>query len=133
MSGQDLNKQLLIGRLGKDPEISVAQSGIKIAKFSLATNRKYKEQEEVTWFNITCFDKLAEIVGQYCHKGNRVYVEGETRKRTYTKQDGSTGYAEEVIADKVLFMESKRDAEQSQQSNLPGTGSGGVTDDDIPF
>ena len=122
-----------VGNLGKDPEVSVLQNGTKVGKFSLAVNERYKEREETLWLNITTFDKLAEITAQYCRKGHTVLVAGKLHVRNYDRQDGTKGTSVEVIANEVVFLEKKRDAAEPQQPTLPGTNSGGITDEDIPF
>lgn len=130
-----LNSCTFIGNLGKDPEISHTQSGVKVGKFSLAVNEKYKDKESTLWVNITTFDKLAELTSQYCHKGMAVYVEGRLSVRQYDRQDGTKGTSVEVIANKVVFLERKRDSAESSHSDPAPSGSSnpGISDDDIPF
>lgn len=133
-----LNKCAFIGNLGRDPETMVAKSGIKVTKFSIGVNEKFKEQENTTWINIVTFDKLAEITSQYCRKGQLVYAEGRLQIRSYDRQDGSKGTAVELLANQVIFLEKKRDAVEQQQlygdsgpSAVPGGAA--VADDDLPF
>src|SRR5438105_13362975 len=88
-----MNKIMLIGNLGKDPEMNYTPSGMAITKFSLAVNRYKKSstgerQEETDWFNIVTMDKRAESCNQYLHKGSKVYVEGRLTQRNYTEKNG---------------------------------------------
>jgi single-strand DNA-binding protein len=124
-------KTQAIGNLGKDPEVSTASSGVKVARFSLAVNRKRKEQETVTWINVVTFDKLAEVVSQYCRKGQAVFVEGDLQVKQFDRQDGTKGTSVDVLANQVVFLEKKRDAEP--QSSNSTSGDGGISDEDIPF
>src|SRR5438445_7089451 len=87
MAGKSLNKATLIGNLGKDPEVSYTASGVAVAKFSIATNERWKDaegnvQERTEWHNIVAWRKLAEICGQYLKKGSKVYLEGKLQTRT---------------------------------------------------
>lgn len=125
------NKCMFIGRLGRDPEMSTTQSGLKVGKFSIAVDKKYKDRETTTWINVTTFDKLAEITAQYCGKGQRVFVIGELSIRNFERQDGSKGTSHEVLADQVVFLEKKRDAvDEYQQPTGPVPS---IDDDDLPF
>ena len=120
-----------IGNLGRDPETSVAASGIKVTRFSIAVNRKRKNEEKTTWLNVVTFDKLAEITSQYLRKGSLVFVKGELDVRKYTGQDGVEKTSVDLVANQVVFLEKKRDAVEQQSG--PAVGEPGFTDDDIPF
>lgn len=103
-----LNKALIIGNLTRDPEIKALPSGIKVASFSVATNRVWKDkdgkkQEASDFHNIVVFGRQAETVGQYLKKGASVLVEGRMQTRSWDAQDGSKKYRTEVIADRVQF------------------------------
>lgn len=117
MSG--VNKVILVGRLGKEPEIRSFENGNSVATFSIATSEVYKdkttgERKEITdWHNIVMWRGLAEIAQKYLHKGDMVYVEGKLRTRSWEK-DGVTRYTTEVIADNMTMLSGK-----------PGGGSGG--------
>ncbi len=108
-----LNKILLIGNLGKDPELSYTGEGIPVAKLSLAVNRRYKtstgeNKEETEWFNIVAWRQLAEICGKYLHKGSKVYIEGRLTQRKYTDRDGVQRIAVDVIASEMQMLDSKQ-------------------------
>lgn len=113
-----MNSVNLIGRLGADPELTYTQSGTALAKFRLAVNRpKRKDAEEETdWLDIVCWERTAENVNQYLSSGALVGIEGRIQSRTWEKKDGSTGYAVEINAYRVHFLESKRDRQGSTQA-----------------
>jgi single-strand DNA-binding protein len=103
-----LNKALIFGNLTRDPEIKALPSGIKVASFSVATNRVWKDkdgkkQESADFHNIVVFGRQAEIVGQYIKKGSSIFVEGRMQTRSWDAQDGTKKYRTEVIADRVQF------------------------------
>src|ERR1044071_4041155 len=110
MSG--VNKVILIGRLGKDPEVRNLDNGAVVANFSIATSESYKdrttgEKKEVTeWHNIVVWRALAEISQKYLHKGDQVYIEGKLRTRSWEK-DGITRYTTEVVADNMTMLGSR--------------------------
>jgi single-strand DNA-binding protein len=103
---------ILIGRVGKDPETRVAKSGIKIVKFSLATEN-YKK--ETAWHRVTAFGKLAEIVEKYVRKGSQIYIEGEISYNDYEKE-GVKQYSTEIIANKMKLLGSRSDSQPAPQS-----------------
>jgi single-strand DNA-binding protein len=103
---------ILIGRVGKDPESSVAKSGMKIVKFSLATEN-YKK--ETSWHRITTFGKLAEIVEKYVRKGSQIYIEGEINYSDYEK-DGVKQYFTDIIGNKMKLLGAKGDSQPTPQS-----------------
>jgi len=113
MAGRSLNKVMLIGNLGKDPELSYTASGVAVAKFSIATNERWKDQEgnfqeRTEWHNIVAWRKLAEICGQYLKKGSKVYIEGKLQTRSWDdKTTGVKRYATEVVADDLIMLDSK--------------------------
>jgi single-strand DNA-binding protein len=103
-----LNKVLLYGNMTKDPEVKALPSGIKVASFSLATNRTYKDksgqkQEKVDFHNIVVFGKQAELIEQYMKKGNAIFVEGRIETRSWDGQDGKKNYRTEIIVDNFQF------------------------------
>lgn len=127
--GFDLNKVQLIGRTGKDAELKYTGNGTAVATFSVATNESYKGNdgnlvEKTEWHNIVCWRKLAENCGEYLKKGAKVYVEGKLATKSWEKE-GQKKYITEIIADRVLFLDSKGGASQSDDSS-PAV-------DDIPF
>jgi len=105
-----VNKVILIGNLGKDPEVRHLESGVMVANFTLATTESYKdrntgERRQVTeWHNIVLWRGLAEIAENYLKKGNQIYLEGKLRTRSWTDQDGNTRYTTEVIADNMTML-----------------------------
>ncbi len=104
-----LNKIMLIGNLGKDPELTVTNDGTPVTKFSLAVNRKLSTGEKETeWFQIVAWRQLAELTERYLHKGSKVYIEGRLQQRKYTDRDGVQRTSVEVIANDVQFLDSKQ-------------------------
>ena len=107
-----VNKVILIGNLGKDPEVRFTQSGSAVANFSIATSEQWndrdgKRQERTEWHNIVVWGKQGELCGQYLAKGRQVYVEGSIRTRSYDDKDGKKVYATEVVADDVILLGSR--------------------------
>ncbi|QVK18226.1 single-stranded DNA-binding protein [Mycoplasmatota bacterium] len=114
-----LNKVVLIGRLTKDPEIRVTTTGISVGTFSLAVNRNYTSsngERETDFFNCVCYRKLAEIVGRYVKKGQLISVDGRIQNRSYNAQDGTKRYITEIICENVVFLESSRSQNTSNNS-----------------
>ena len=113
MAGKSLNKVTLIGNLGKDPELSYTASGIAVAKFSIATGERWKDQdgnvqEKTEWHNIVAWRKLAEICGQYLKKGSKVYLEGKLQTRSWDdKNTGVKRYTTEIVADDLIMLDGK--------------------------
>ena len=106
---RSLNKALLIGNLGSDPEIRATADGTKVAGFSIATNRTWTDregqsQERTEWHRIVAWANLAEIAEQYLSKGDRVYVEGEIQYRSYEDRDGATRYVTEIRARELVML-----------------------------
>ena len=127
-----LNKIMLIGNLGRDPELQVTSDGTPVTKFSLAVSRSYnsstgERKEETEWFNIVAWRNLAERCEKYLHKGSKVYIEGRITQRKYTDRDGIQRTAVDVIANDVQFLTPK--------SATVGAGSyaGNSSDNDDPF
>ena len=143
-----LNRVELIGNLGKDPEVKYTPSGLAVATFTLATNRKWKDkdgnnQEDTQWHNIECLGRQAEIAQQYLKKGRQIYIEGRLETRTYDDKDGNRKWFTRVVAWNFLMLGSKQSdsgggdytgapeppADQSQAQ--PSTSM--AQDDDLPF
>ncbi len=106
---RSLNKALLIGNLGADPEVRTTTGGTRVAGFSLATSRSWTDregqpQERTEWHRIVAWDKLAEIAEQFLHKGDRVYVEGEIQHRSYEDKDGVTRYVTEIRVRELVML-----------------------------
>jgi len=128
-----VNKAIILGRLGKDPEIKQTPSGIVIATMTIATSEFRKKEgervEETEWHRVTAIGKLAEIVNSYCKKGQLVYIEGRLRTKKWQK-DGIDSYMTEIIADALQMItkgESKQKDERPAQDSLKDA------EDDIPF
>ncbi len=138
-----LNKVMLIGNLGKDPEVRFTASGQAVASFSLATSEKFKgktgEWEERTeWHNITLWGKLAEIAGEYLSKGKTIYVEGRLQTRKWQDKSGNDRYTTDVVGDKMQMLSPKGERSGGETPSAPKTGSSHYEeppfqDDDIPF
>ncbi len=147
-----INKVILIGRVGRDPEVKYTPSGSPVAKFSLATDETYKDrsgaqQRRTEWHNIVAWNKLAEICGEYLTKGKQIYIEGSIRSRQWEDQSGNkrTGY--DIVARTMQMLGSKADSERAAAASdrSPSSGfdqpsmppeppsEGDITDDDIPF
>jgi single-strand DNA-binding protein len=114
-----MNKIFLIGNLTKDPEIKVTQSGKKLAKFSMAINdgKNSAGQEMVQYFNLTAWDKLADIIESYVKKGHKVAIIGSLQNRSWDKPDGTKGYATDITVRELEMLTSKNDAEKINAMN----------------
>lgn len=135
-----INKCILIGNLGRDPEVRYAQSGMAICKLSVAVTERVKDGDawkDVTeWFRVTVFGKTAENAGQYLQKGRQVYVEGRLKTDKYKDKDGVEKTSVEVIANTLQFLGSQ--GAGGTRSETPAktdekVGSDGFIDDDLPF
>ena len=110
-----VNKVILVGRLGRDPEVRYMPNGEAVANFSIATDEQWKDrngerQTRTEWHNITIYRKLAEIAGQYLKKGSLVYIEGRIQSRKYTGKDGAERTAYEIIASEMKMLGSRQDS-----------------------
>ena len=121
-----VNRQILIGNLGKDPEVRSSQSGVRVCRFTVAvTDKAYTASngtqvpEHTEWFNIICFDKKADVAGQYLHKGDKVYIEGKTFTGEYQDQQGQTKRYTEVRCEVLELLTPKMQAQQPQQGYNP--------------
>ena len=114
-----LNKAILIGRLGQDPELKQTKTGKTVCNFSLATSESYmnngEKQSKTTWHNIIAWGKQAETVGKYLKKGQEVYIEGKIENRSYEK-DGTTKYISEIILSSLVFLGSKTEGKPEQKT-----------------
>ncbi len=113
-----LNKVLLIGRLGRDPEDRITASGVRVSKFNLATDtyRNGSGERITEWHRVVVFGKIAEQCNQYLQKGRLVCIEGSMQTRTWEKSPGEKRYITEVIGSRVTFLDSKRDGPQDQMA-----------------
>ncbi|MBQ2438136.1 MAG: single-stranded DNA-binding protein [Clostridia bacterium] len=119
-----LNRVLLIGNVGKDPEIKTFASGNKVAQITLATSERYKDRngeqkEETEWHSVQAFGKLADVVERFVHKGSLLYLDGKIRTRSY-EADGRTMYRTEILADHIQMLD--------RRENRPALG----PDEDLP-
>src|SRR6476661_5321858 len=146
-----VNKVILVGNLGKDPEVRFTQTGSAVANFSIATSEQWndrdgKRQERTEWHNIVVWGKQAETCGQYLSKGRQVYVEGRITNRSYDDKDGNKKYITEIIARDVRFLGGAggggggggaggagRGAEQGFSAPAGEDAAAPPEDDDIPF
>jgi single-strand DNA-binding protein len=138
-----MNKVMLIGNVGTDPEVRYVDQGVAVARFRFATTEKgYTLQngtqvpDRTDWHNILLWRKLAEIVEKYVHKGDKLYVEGSIRNRSYDDQNGVKRYVTEIFVDSMEMLSSRQQARQDAQSpqvqaSAPAQGSG--NSDNIPF
>ena len=113
-----LNKVILIGRLGRDPEVRYMPNGEAVCNFSVATSESWKDQsgQRSEWHNVTMYRKLAEIAGQYLHKGSQVYLEGKIQSRKYQGKDGIERTAYDIIANEMKMLGSSNSDGQQAQS-----------------
>jgi len=136
-----VNKVILIGNLGRDPEIRQLESGAKVATFSLATTETYKSKdgnkvEQTEWHNIVFWRGLAEVAERFLKKGSSIYVEGRIRTRSWEDKEGNKRYTTEIIGDNMTMLGSRRDAESSQHTPPPPAedpASFNEEADDLPF
>jgi single-strand DNA-binding protein len=144
-----LNKILLIGRLGKDPEIRYTPDGSPVANFSLATSENWTDksgtrQERTEWHNIVAWNKLADLSKRYLTKGRQVYIEGRIRTREWDDRDGNKRRTTEVIANQMVLLGSRSEggeshyaaaapAAQATSESEEAPAGAVITDDDIPF
>ncbi len=135
-----LNKVMLIGRLGRDPEIRYTTDGLAIANLTVATDESYKDksgniQSKTEWHRVVCFGRLAEICGEYLTKGRLVYIEGKLQTRSWTdQQSGEKRYSTEIIANNMFMLESKgSSSEKISSDNIETLTPENSGDDDIPF
>ncbi len=148
-----VNKVILIGNLGKDPETRYLPSGDAVANFSIATTEKFKDksgamQEHTEWHRISFFGRQAEIAGEYLKKGSPVYVEGRIRTRKWQDKEGQDRYSTEIVGDRMQLLGSRGGAESmAREPATAGAGASGEKraapakkgggfdemDDDIPF
>ena len=115
-----VNKVIIVGNVGNDPEVKILDGGSTVCNFSIATNKKWtdkqgKKQEKVTWHKIVTWQKTAEICGEYLKKGRQVYIEGELDTRSYEDKDGVTKWTTEVVAKTVQFLGKKDDDISTQR------------------
>ncbi len=118
-----VNKVILLGRVGADPEVKVMPSGNAVVNISVATNKKFKNKEsgayedKTEWHRVVFFNKPGETIGQYVKKGQQLYIEGRLQTRKYQDKDGIEKYSTDIISDNFTFIGSKSDSGDSSQVN----------------
>lgn len=147
---KSVNKVILVGNLGKDPEVKYTPSGTAVAKFSLATNERYKDksgewQDRTEWHNIVAWQRLAEIVGEYVKKGSKLYIEGRLQTSSWDdKESGQKRYKTEIVANDLVLLSGRGTEESGGRSRgasasagmdqrVPEPDTAQITDEDIPF
>jgi single-strand DNA-binding protein len=146
-----INKAILIGNLGADPEVRYMQDGTAVASFNIATSESWKDKasgekkEKTEWHRIVAFRRLGEICGEYLSKGKQVYIEGRIQTRQWEDKEGIKRYTTEIVASQMQMLGSKDDSyannrdtgfrrdETAQGQSAQGPGFPGEPDDDIPF
>lgn len=148
---RSVNKVILVGNLGKDPEVRHLENGTAVANFSLATSESYKDRNSgelktnTDWHNVVLWRGLAEIAEKYIKKGDKVYIEGKLRNRSYQDQEGVTKYITEVVGDNLVMMGKPEGNNGGAQSSAAAPAptpaatpkvneiTGETEDDDLPF
>jgi single-strand DNA-binding protein len=160
MAGRSVNKVVLLGRLGKDPEVKYTPQGTPVAKFTLATNERFKDksgewQDRTEWHNVTAWQRTAEIVGEYLKKGSQVYIEGSLRTHSWDdKTSGQKKYMTEIVVNELILLGGRGEGagdsgssrgagasagggnnfdQRTPEPEHANAGSGPITDEDIPF
>ena len=145
-----VNKVIVLGNLGKDPELRYTPAGTAVVSISVATSRNWKNKEtgermeETEWHRLVAYDRIAEIIGEYCKKGKPIYVEGRLKTRKWQDKDGRDVYTTEIVVESLQLLggrddEAPRERQAPRQQQAPArrpatTGSGfDDMDDDIPF
>ena len=146
MARSGINKVILVGNLGQDPEVKFTAGGAAVTTLSIATSDSWKDKdsgmdkERTEWHRVVLWRRLAEIAGEYLKKGSKVYIEGQLQTRKW-EQEGQTRYTTEIIARDIQFLDSRGSANTSSQEGeattneepAPDVPESGIDDDDIPF
>ena len=142
---KSVNKVILVGNVGKDPEVKYSPSGIPLAKFSLATNERYKDksgewQDRTEWHNALAWQRLAEIVGEYVHKGAKLYIEGKLQTSNWEdKNSGEKKYRTEIVAREIVLLGSRVGAngpdrgDREDEREPVQSGAAELAEEEIPF
>ena len=136
-----VNKVILVGRLGQDPEVRYTQGGTPVANLRIATDETWKDQsgerqQRTEWHTVVLWRRLAEICGQYLSKGRLVYIEGKLQTRSWQDREGNKRYSTEVQADNMVMLGSRSEEGQAAPAAQPAAAASpdsGTNDDDIPF
>ena len=146
MARSGINKVILVGNLGQDPEVKFTAGGAAVTTLSIATSDSWKDKdsgmdkERTEWHRVVLWRRLAEIAGEYLKKGSKVYIEGQLQTRKW-EQEGQTRYTTEIVARDLQFLDSKGTKDLSNEENLRSSSDesvadvdkSGIDDDDIPF
>ena len=136
-----VNKVILVGNLGADPDVRYTPSGVAVANFSIATTETWKDKstgekkEQTEWHKIVAWRRLGEICGEYLRKGSQVYIEGSLQTRAWEDKEGIKRYTTEVVAYKMQMLGSQGDrmSDRSPQGDLPAEPPPNLPEDDVPF
>ncbi len=133
-----VNKVILVGNLGRDPEIQTFDSGVKRASFSLATTEEFKDKEgnkvqQTEWHNVVLWRGLADVAEKYLNKGNQIFLEGKIKTRSWEDKDGNKRYTTEIIGDNMTMLGGRKpqngDVQATENAEIPET----EVEDDLPF
>ncbi len=132
-----VNRVMLIGNLGKDPDVQFLEGNIAVAKFSLATTETYKDRtgkliSQTEWHTVVLWRGLAELAQKYLHKGSLVYIEGCLRTRSWEDKEGNKKFATEVVGDNLIMLDKRNDVHGQSFNGLHGEGLDGITGEDAP-
>jgi single-strand DNA-binding protein len=149
---RSVNKAILVGNVGKDPEVKFLPSGTAVANFTLATSERFKDksgenQERTEWHNLVAFQRLAEIVRDYVKKGSKLYIEGRIQTRSWDDKDNQKHYKTEIVVSDLVLLSGRGEGESGGSSRSSSSSydqrppahaddlvqSTEITDDDIPF
>jgi single-strand DNA-binding protein len=152
MASRGINKVIIIGNLGQEPEVKFFPEGGAVTNITVATSESWKDrktdeqQERTEWHRVVFYNRLAEIAGEYLHKGSKVYLEGRLRTRKWSDRDGNDRYTTEIIADQMQMLDSKGSGAYSADAQVADKSSSSVKskakepavsvaddDDDVPF
>ncbi|MCY4378946.1 MAG: single-stranded DNA-binding protein [Candidatus Dadabacteria bacterium] len=139
-----VNKAIILGNLGRDPEVRYTSDGKAITNFSVATTEKWRDrdgnsQERTEWHRVVVFDRLGEVCGEYLSKGSSVYVEGYLRTRSWEDREGNKRYTTEIVGRTVQFLSARGESGRQGRREPPAEDDfayeegSGMTDDDVPF
>lgn len=118
-------KAIILGTLGKDPELRYTPAGTAVATFSVAVNKVYKEKKTTEWVNLVAWGKTGELASEYLHKGSKVYIEGEITTRSWDDKDGKKCYKTEIVVREMQFIDSPKKDQPQDDSQFPV--------DDLPY
>lgn len=132
-----VNRVMLIGNLGKDPDVQYLEGNIAVAKFSLATTETYKDRagkliSQTEWHTVVLWRGLAELAQKYLHKGSLVYIEGRLRTRSWEDKEGNKKFATEVVGDNLIMLDKRTDMHGHGFNGMPGDDLEGMSSADAP-